>query len=72
MIQVHFRPAGGAAIDVEVADGKEAAVLQRAAERVFPGPVDPKLEAESEMRWRAVMAERARRAATTKKESKRT
>lgn len=61
MIRVRFQPKGGAAIEVEVADGKEAAVLQRAAERVFPGPFDPMEEAGSEARYQAVMRERVAR-----------
>lgn len=51
MIRVTFRPNAAAVIDVEVPDSKLEAVLIRAAERVFPGPVDPKAEAASESRY---------------------
>ena len=62
MIQVRFRPAPDVPwIRVDVPDEKLEAVLRRAGERIFPGPVNPALEAESEMRWRDVMTERARR-----------
>ena len=58
MIRVHFQPAGGEAIDVEVPDGKELAVLQRAAERAFPGPFDPKREAQVEGWFQEMLRER--------------
>ena len=62
MIRVRFRPALDMPwVRVEIPDEKLYAVLVRAAERVFPGPVNPALEAEFEMRWRDVMAERAKR-----------
>ena len=68
MIHVRFRPAADLPwVRVDVPDDRLEAVLKRAGERVFPGPVDPKLESESEMRWRDVMAERARREKAAKK-----
>lgn len=67
MIRVTFRPAVGECIEVEVPDGRELAVLQRAHARVFPGPVDPKAEAESGARFRAAMADLAARARAEKK-----
>ena len=59
MISVRFRPALDMPwVRVDIPDEKLHAVLVRAAERVFPGPVDPKLEAESEKRFQAVMLAR--------------
>ena len=58
MIRVHFQPAGQPAVDVEIPDGRELAVLQRAGERVFPGPFDPMEEAGSEARFQEVMRQR--------------
>lgn len=48
-------------ITVQVADGKECAVLSRAQERIFPGPVIPEIEAASEESYRAVLTARAAR-----------
>lgn len=61
MIRVNFQPKGGEAIRVEVPDGREIAVLERAQERIFPGPFDPMEEAGSEERFQAVMRERKAR-----------
>ena len=60
MIHVYFHPAGGVAIDVEVADGREVDVLARACERVYPGPADPRREMEREAGYRAALAMRAK------------
>ena len=67
MIHVRYRPAPDVPwIRVDLPDERLEAVLKRAGERIFPWPVDPKLESESEMRWKAVMAERAKREKETK------
>ena len=60
-IRVTYRPAVGPVVEVEIAEGREIAVLQRAHERIFPGPCDAAAEAESERRFRDVMAERGKR-----------
>lgn len=70
MIHVRFRPAPDVpmiAVDIDPAKHSIEAVLTRAMERVFPGPVDPKAEAESEARFKAVMAARNVRRETLKK-----
>ena len=61
MICVHFQPNGLPAVDVEIPEGRELDVLKRAGKRVFPGPVDPREEAQREKRWRAVMAARGKK-----------
>ena len=69
MIRVRYRAAPDMpVVSVMIDETKHSveAVLQRAHERVFPGPVDPKLEAESEARFQTVMAERAKREKETK------
>ena len=58
MIHVTLKLKDAPAVNVEVPDGKEIAVLQRAGARVFPGPFDPMEEAASEARFQEVMRQR--------------
>ena len=60
-IRVTYKPLVGPVVEVEIAEGRELAVLQRAAERIFPGPHDAAAEADSERRFRDVMAQRGKR-----------
>lgn len=61
MIRVSYRPAVGEVVSVEIPEGRELAVLERAHERVFPGGCDASAEAQSEARFRAVIAARKTR-----------
>ena len=62
MIQVRYRPSLEMPwIRVELPDDKLEAVLRRAGERIFPGPEDPAVEAETERRFQAIMAAREKR-----------
>lgn len=61
MIVVNFAPANAAAIEVEVADGREIGVLARAAERIYPGSVDARRQAERDARYQALMLARKKR-----------
>ena len=68
MIHVRFQPAADLPwVRVDVPDDRLEAVLKRAGERVFPGPVDPELVAAREKAWQDLVAERARREKAAKK-----
>lgn len=58
MIRVSYQPAHGERIEVEIPEGRECEVLERAHFRVFPGDYDPQAEAEAQARWLAVMQAR--------------
>jgi hypothetical protein len=50
--------AEGPVMQFEIAEGRELAVLERAAKRIFPEPRDPQLERESAERFAKMMTAR--------------